>query len=322
MELTLHPEYEQYQADQALLARMGPAVAAWLAGGRSLKTETAVFSPAAVRQLLAELVELFHAYNRVLWQEFDFCRQCRGGCCVVGASQVTAVDALALTVLNEPLPDLPAQTHHDDRACVYLGDGGCTWPARWRPLKCQVFYCLGSGNWRLDAADAWYGRLTRRLQQTVTEHWPTLLRDYEAQSGRTLADLLADPLHFAEALTAVLDEWLIKPLETQLGVDDLLPDEPVYPHDAEPAPQTGAFIAEMMDRLEALPLGETAVADLYTDLETLQWVAAGHPDNSQALLAEIDAHCAAPHLPESRELDAIRRRIAAQVSLLCEKMEN
>ena len=319
MELKTHPEYERYQADGALLAAIGPALAEWLAAGEPLVTATAVFTPAAVRQLLADLVTLLQAYNRVLWQEFDYCRQCRGGCCVVGASQVTAVDVLALTVLDEPLPHLPGQTHHDDHACIYLGVGGCTWPGRWRPLKCQIFYCLGSGDWQLDAADERYGRLTRRLQAVVAAHWPDLLPAAEAQP---LVDGLADPLRFAAALTAVLTQELIAPLVAHLGLVAELARDNSGPVAADALSETQVFIAAMMAQLETLPDAETAVAQLYADLETLQWVAAGQPGNSQELLAEVGRHYAADRRPGNAALRVIHRQMAAQVSLLCEKMEN
>lgn len=316
MKLQNHPEHGRYQADKALLADIAPAVADWLAAGQPLATETAVFTPTMLRQLFAQLVDLFRAYNRVLWQEFDYCRQCRGGCCVVGASQVTAVDAVALTVLAEKLPDLPDQTKHDDRACIYLGVAGCTWPSGWRPLKCQIFYCLGSGDWQLDAADVRYGRLTHRLQQTVSAHWPPLLPGHEA-----LADLLADPLHFAEALTAVLQDQVISPLSHGLDLPDQPPDSHSSTGYADPLAGVPTFVAAMLERLDALPeAGATDVLDLYADLETLQWLAAGRPGNGRVLLQEVYGRYAQSRPADSPELADLRREMAAQVSLLCENL--
>ena len=86
MKLESHPEYRKYLADQALVTAVLAKFDAWVnedeRAARAWKT--------AVSRLSA----IFAEYNRVMWQEFPFCRHCLGGCCVVDASQVTALDAI------------------------------------------------------------------------------------------------------------------------------------------------------------------------------------------------------------------------------------
>ena len=124
---------------------------------------------------------------------------------MVGATDLKPLDYLALTLLDEPLPPLPERTGKDERACIYLAPEGCRWPARWRPLKCALFYCLGSGAVAVDASDARYEEIRAALEAALTPHLTRLL----PEAGDTLLPLLPDPVAFADALALALEERLL-----------------------------------------------------------------------------------------------------------------
>jgi len=176
MELKQHPEHDLYREHRQQMEDYRRAVTAWLAGDRAR---------AQVESLFSGLIPLLQTYNRILWQHFPYCSQCLGGCCVAGATDLKPIDYVALAFLNEALPTRPERTGLDARACIYLTPQGCSWPTRWRPLKCAFFYCLGSGAIAVDASDARYAEITEALQAAIA---PGL--------ARLLPDLCDGPRHF------------------------------------------------------------------------------------------------------------------------------
>lgn len=273
MILSQHPEYEKYVADRAFTEAVWVELALWVeeheAESQQLKT--------AVSRLIA----LGKQYNQIMWQAFPFCRMCLGGCCVVGASEVTAMDAAALFVLEETLPELPQQTRHDERACIYLGDRGCTWPALWRPLKCMLFFSLGRGHWQLESSDKRYDELRQALQAVLDESLPKIMGDYLIDT-----DELAEPISFAATLAQRLAAQFLPP---------------------HLARENGRFPAHTDSRqplLDIPMLTTQLLADppdmcdqFLSDLEQLEWILAGHPANEDDLLAEINGRYA-PHQHE------------------------
>lgn len=282
------------------------AVAAWResgealpnGGGRSWTVERA-------RDLLEVLIDLFHAYNRVLWRHFPYCGQCLGGCCVVDAADLKAVDYVALALLEEELPQRPARSPVSEAACIYLTPQGCSWPAVWRPIKCATFYCLGSGDWRLDAADARYEEITEALQEAVGEHLPAV-GQHVPLDEQALLDLLPDPVAFAGALAERLDETLVTALRTRYPA--LVPEEAAGSGEAgDPTADALAFIAEAVEALhDAPPAPDGLSADqLLADLETLEWVLLGRPARAEALLAEMAERYAVARPPAGDEVPSI-----------------
>jgi hypothetical protein len=276
MNLSQHPEYEKYLADRDLVYSIQAQLAEWL--------EVNEEAGGALTTAVSQLVNLFQEYNRVMWQVFPFCRMCLGGCCVVDASEVTAVDAAALTVLGHHLPVLPPQTHHDKRACIYLGEEGCTWPANWRPLKCMTFYSLGSGDWQLESSDERYDRLTQALRAVLDAHLPGILGE---DSGIDTEEL-ADPIAFAKTLSHLIAAQFLP--ETMLSENGRSPS---------PLPDATTIallaIAEISGQLLTNP---PDMADqLLADLEQFEWIVIGHPAREIEILAELNGRYT-PHIHE------------------------
>jgi hypothetical protein len=271
MRLTRHPEYEKYLDDQELVTAVLAILDPWLAaqGEAEQVWETAVF----------RLSAMFQEYNRVMWQVFPFCSSCLGGCCVAGASVVTPLDAAALGVLGFDLPMLPAQTHHDDHACIYLGARGCTWPAAWRPFKCMAFFSLGRTGWQLVSADADYSQLTEALQAVLDRHLPAIL----GEEAAALTRQLTDPIQFAAVLSMLLAQrFLPGDWDGENGRSPIIP--------LTAAATALNFIAEIM---EQILLDPPDMADqLMMDLEQFEWVVTGHPALEREILAEINSHYA------------------------------
>lgn len=292
MKASEHPEYDLFGQDRQLVERCRRAVAAWLESGESLADPRSdgngrSWTPQRARAFVLEVRRFFQAYNRVLWQEFSYCRTCRGGCCVVGASQVTHFDAVALALLEEPFPGQPQRAGPGD--CIYLTGEGCGWPAAWRPLKCWAFYCLGSGDWELDAADARYERITQALQGVLETHLPTLLEEYERQDGESFRSVLADPISFADKLGAALMEIFVAPFEERF---------PLGATRQTQAPGAGwqeavlAFIAEAVETVWAAPPAgperlPVSARQFLSDLETMEWCLVARPQKWEERLDEL-----------------------------------
>lgn len=279
MNLTQHPEYKKYLKDQEIMEAIKMALTPWLEdddeAGKALKTA------------VSQLTILFQEYNRVMWQEFPFCQMCLGGCCVVGASEVAAIDAAALTILGYDLPVLPAQTHHNERACIYLGERGCTWPADWRPLKCMTFFSLGSGDWELESSDERYDRLTEALRVVFDKYLPAILgANHEIDTQK-----LAEPIEFSATLSQRLAKQFL-PNNSSLHTHP-----PSFPPEPDPTTTALLAIAIIIEKIMANPPAN--IDQLLIDVEQFEWVVTGHPAQEDKILAEINGRYAAHTLPLS-----------------------
>ena len=286
MRVQEHAEFERYQRDAALVSSCRQAIAEWIKDGESIiAPDGVVWTPSRARELVGEIGGLFHQYNLVLWQSFSYCQQCRGGCCVAGASQVTAFDALALALLALPFPEVGPRAAAGD--CIYLGSTGCRWPSQWRPVKCWAFYCLGSGDWELDAADVRYERITAALRAVLREYLPGFLRLSEHGNRDPLHTFLADPIGFAEELGSALSEIFVAPFSAVYG-----PLDAQYPKSASNSAQREerrlareralAFIARAVEQLWQEPTsGQDQFLD---DLERLEWIVLQSPPDAREAL--------------------------------------
>jgi hypothetical protein len=297
-----HPEYIQSLRDRETVARCRKAVEAWRASG--LRVEVPAYglswTPASALDLVQELQALFGAYNRVLWEQFPYCRACSGQCCVNEASHVSPFDGIALALLDASLPDLPPDLPVNDRACIYLAGRACALPAAWRTIKCWSFFCLG-GLW--DPAvplGERYEELTGALRTVLQARIPEVLRRYEQESGDRLADHLHDPADLAAALDDALWELLVGPLHALYPLRDA--DEGQAPPAASQADtleeEVLAFVAQAMERAlsDPPPVPEelhVTPALLLEDLETLEWIVVGRPTHGKRLLKEMRARYAA-----------------------------
>lgn len=288
-----HVEYEKYQADAALVASCRDAITRWRASGEAIVAPGGVsWMPETARAFVVAIGRLFKQYNMVLWQQFDYCRRCGGGCCVPGASSVTAFDALALALLEQPFPEPGTAAARD---CIYLGDLGCRWPQAWRPIKCWAFYCLGSGDWTLDAADARYAQITEALAAVVGEYLPQAIRARENEEGLALQQFLTDPIAFAEALGGILVALFVAPFAAHDGTLTLQPEIGsaagiVTEEGADGAAQAAlAFIARETERIWlALEGGEGATGEsALDDLERLEWIILERPSGARQQLAQL-----------------------------------
>jgi hypothetical protein len=303
MRLEGHPEYIQALLDRETVARCRRAVEGWKAGRLELQVPAYGLSwtPESALSLVHELQDLFAAYNRVLWEQFLYCRACGGQCCVNEASHVGPFDGVAIALLETSLPDLPPNLPTTDRACIYLAGRACCLPVEWRTIKCWSFFCLG-GLWDPAAPlGKPYSDLTAALKAVVQTHLRRseclALRTYEEARGDPLVDHLHDPADFAAALDDALWEVLVGPLHARYPLlDEREPDAPTA--DADTAEdQVLAFVAEAMEQVlldppsvpEGLPL---TAAQLLEDLETLEWIAVGRPTHRARLLREMGARYA------------------------------
>jgi hypothetical protein len=295
MKLQEHPEYPLYQQASTLAQRCRQAVADWQAGGQSLYVPEYDWrwTPDLAQSFVQELIRFFAAYNRVLWQQFPYCSGCRGGCCVLHATQVTWFDGLALALLDQSLPLLPASIQTTSRGCVYLSAGGCSWPQSWKPVKCALFYCaLGDSPALITAA----------LLQIFDRHLPEPLQRYEAVDGRRLADSAADPVLLAVAFHRALHNIFANPFLARY-LPQAVPDQPDGPAVEKPGravldsviDETSLFLTQAMDEIGALPL---AADQILADLETLEWLLQGRPGQAQALLAKLYQRYAGAPPPE------------------------
>jgi len=315
-----HPEFAKHRAHGERAEEYWRAVASWRESGESLLGgEGRAWTVGQARGAMEALAELFGAYNRVLWHHFPYCRQCLGGCCVVDAADLKRMDYVALALMEEPLPQRPARSPVNERACIYLTPQGCSWPVTWRPVKCAAFYCLGSGQWRLDAADARYEEITQALRRAVGEHLPSLAQ-YVALDEQALLDLLPDPVAFADALAARMDKTLLAALHTRYPA--LVPERSAGAHaDEDPSAAALAFIAEAVEEVyaepppapDSLPL---SAEQLLEDLETLQWVLLGGPARGEALLAQMAKRYALVPPPAVGEAPSLWFRMRQQVERL------
>lgn len=282
-----HPEFDRFERDRELVTTCRRAVRRWIDQGTTIRAADGVqWTPESARAFIEEIGRLFRQYNLVLWRTFSYCRRCQGGCCVVGASQVTVFDALALALLEEPFPELAPRAAEAD--CIYLGAQGCRWPQGWRPIKCWSFYCLGSGDWTLDAADERYKQITQALQGVVQRWLPGVVREAEKAGRPAHQRFLTDPIAFANALGATLFDLFVAPFSSAYG----LAVEP------QPGPSAGdwhlsigasavdaalAFVAGAVDTVyegsqdNADNGSDDAINAFMADLEYLEWLLVTRP---------------------------------------------
>ena len=306
-----HPEYDLFQRDAQLVATCRRAIVAWIACGEEIVApDGVVWTPQRAHDFVREMGSLFQRYNFVLWRTFSYCRRCQGGCCVVGASQVTYFDALALALLEQPFPALAPRAAAGD--CIYLGEKGCRWPAQWRPVKCASFYCLGSGDWELDATDARYELITRALQEVVREHLPSYLRRYRRDANDPLDTFLTDPIGFAETLGAALIEIFVAPFSASYDIGVSLPGAPklgsIGADLRSPTQEALAFIAAAVETVWRTPSRDTTTSDeqFLADLECLEWIVMERPPDAgrelQVMLGRYEGREEAAVKGDSRAL--------------------
>lgn len=314
MDLTHHTEYQPvYLHHQRLAQDCQAAVTAWQASGEVLPVAAMdwQWTPITAHTFVSALSQLFHAYNEILWQEFNYCRECGGQCCVVDASDVRPFDLIAIALLGLMSPRLPPRLAAHPHDCIYLAGSQCTWPADWRTIKCWSFYCLGSGPWPATTAlGMLYQAVTARLQVVVDTHLPAPLALYERRHGLKFTDHLADPVDFSNVLHSACHELLVMPLYarfpsfTTAHVSHTQTSRtPIF---LMADPDVAEFITIATEELYAsspsAPAGIARSADeLLIDLDTLTWIIENQPAHRRQLLAELYAHYADAPVPRKGE---------------------
>ena len=229
MQLTQHPQYQLYVWDRELGQQVQEAVATWSANREPIVAEelSLCWTFERAQGFARALSLLAREYNRVLWERFPYCGECRGQCCVVDAVQVNVFDSLVLALLGQSLPALPAEIEATASDCIYRTGRGCAWPAVWKPVKCWAYYCLGrSGSeetryWhRADASDGRYAAIADELAWVVFEFLPGSLRRYQEVWADPLDYYLADPFDFADALNDALFQVFVSPFDRCYPVID------------------------------------------------------------------------------------------------------
>lgn len=115
-----------------------------------------------------ELAGAMQEYNRVLWQDLPYCRQCKDHCCGPVDWSNPDTDALMLGLLGVTPPVLYPREDESQEVCPYLTVEGCAYPTQWRPLTCSTYFCYktdGSGGADLDMAA--YEEVKERLTDTL-----------------------------------------------------------------------------------------------------------------------------------------------------------
>jgi len=299
MQLAGHPQYQAYLCQWASYGCCRRAMESWRANQQPLPLAWIDFSwtPERAEKFFRSLSNLLLEYNRVLWEFFPYCQSCRGGCCNAEGACIQPMDLLALAVLAEPFPVQAAERRVMTTSCIYRNGNGCNWPPAWRTLKCWLFYCLGPPsnqeclqNDRSGLLRDGYEQAAGKLLPSVESGLPDEMRLYEQVTGRQITGFLADPLSFAEELSRGLYTLFVAPFDRYFHVFD--------------QDQTGWFSEELSVRFiskdmvwnsvseilemtdDALPEGEERDR-LLSDVETLEWIILGHPENSKKLLEEL-----------------------------------
>ncbi len=315
MDLTLHPEYNPvYRYQQRLAQGCQAAVTAWQAGNDLLATaEPALqWTPTAAHTFVNGISQLFQAYNGVLWQDFHYCRQCGGQCCVVDASDVRPFDLIAMALLGLTPPVLPSRLAAKPTDCIYLDGAQCTWPTGWRTIKCWSFYCLGSGPWPATVAlGVLHDAVMIRLQAVVNRHLPLPLRAYETSHQMHFVDSLADPVLFAHTLHTACHDLLVAPLHARFPLFELSSPE----RSTAIVGRTPIFLIVDSDLYEFIttatetlyeappvaPVGTASVDQLLSDLETLTWIVENEPAQHKQQVAELYQRYADVPVPAKEE---------------------
>jgi len=182
MRVTSHPQYQLHLQRLARYERLRQAVTRWRATGTPLVVDRAepdgplVWSgPDAVR--LAQAVgQALIEHNRIIWQDFPFCRRCGGLCCADRSAYYDddvfgdEISLLLLTLLDLPAVTLPDEIPVAPADCIYRAPQGCMWSPVGRPWPCALFYCDGAeGGGRQDTPEAQeeYERLVDTLEAAL-----------------------------------------------------------------------------------------------------------------------------------------------------------
>ena len=330
MRLSQHPEYTKYLQDQETIERCRQAVAAWRTGGEPIWADKyeLCWTYERASAFVRSLVRMFQAYNRVLWEQFPYCRACGGGCCVLDASHVGPFDGIALALLDLSPPPLPEAVTARERECVYLSGQRCVLPVEWRTIKCWSFYCLG-GRWDPgQSLGEHHGALARALKGVVSVLLPEELRRYEQVRGQTLIAHLDDPTDLAQALNDALFEILVEPLHARYPLlDEAQAQDAAGQGDVPPIEEEVlAFVAQAMEQLyksapsalEGLPVSPD---HLLADLELLEWIVVGQPANQVRLLSEMHDRYAVLPAPGGRTQLTLERQLLDQVTALLDALD-
>lgn len=220
MELAQHPQYRTYVWDRELDRRCREGVAAWRASGEPIVAEKLAlcWTFEGAQAFARALSRLTQEYNRVLWEQFSYCRQCGGKCCVGYEPHVDVFDSIVLALLGQPLPVLPAEIEATAHDCIYRTAKGCVWPVEWKPVECWTYYCLGRsghegdrGRHRADPSDERYAAIAEELEYVLFRFLPEALHDCAVVWGEPLDLFLCEPLDFAEAFNDALFEIFLFP---------------------------------------------------------------------------------------------------------------
>ncbi len=326
MKTAHHPEYLAYRRDLRIFQQVQQAVKEWERDCRVIvatRPQMQWTYPQA-QVFIQSLSSLFQDYNRILWDQFPYCDQCRGQCCGVKASAVQLVDLFALAMLGRSLPLFPDQIQATGRDCIYNAGRRCGWPVEWKTVKCWLFYCLGGGDWMLgEPVSRHYHKISHELGQLMQARLPEALRNYEIYSGDRFTEHLIDPLDLANTFCCAMQRILIDPFlnaffpgdqELALhGKKEIITDVLVSSGGLH------AFIAEVAAELEQsspkpASSSKPEMGQMLEDLEALEMIALGHPGNEKRLLTEMYArysHAAGPKKGNRASL-AYRMRIQIQ----------
>ena len=224
MRLVEHPQYQSYVQAQKDEWRCRRAIAHWQACGEPIIEETFSLSwtPESARALVRSISRMFDEYNRVVWTEFPYCRQCGGQCCKASVSYVTPFDLIAQILLDQSLPELPEEIEATAEDCIYRTSGGCAWPENWKPIMCWSYYCLGRGDANLlGSLDALHDPITERLEVVIRDLLPDELHRYEQVYDEPLSTHLGEPLDLDNVLGDALFEIFLAPFNDRYAVIDV-----------------------------------------------------------------------------------------------------
>ena len=299
MRLDQHPEYKatyfaHHRHDQVCRS----AIAQWQTSDETLYVPaydwTWTFS--AAQNFVKDLSALLLRYNRMIWEDFSYCRNCGGQCCMVGASTVTTFDFMALALLNENLPVLPDHIQANVHDCIYRTAQGCAWQGSWRTLKCWLFYCLSGNYGDLESLRAQYRLIARQLKPDFEAALPEILRRYEHKQQMRFVAYLEDPLGLNDVLRQALDQVLVEPFNKHFDVFETMPTASEANNQKGTAipllePDILAFMAEvaslLSDEAPNSTLDELTQQHLQDDLDLLEWVIWGQPQRTPQLLDEM-----------------------------------
>ncbi|MCP4537956.1 MAG: hypothetical protein GY832_12500 [Chloroflexi bacterium] len=196
MKLTQHSKYLILQQSREIDQRCQEAMAAWKASGEPISVEeySLRWTLEQTQVFVRELSHLIQEYNRVLWEQFPYCRQCSGHCCRAELSPILdEFDSIALTLLGRSFPELPKEIEATDRDCIYRTARGCAWPAEWRPTRCWSFFCLGQSEHQKDEQQK-QSDLARKRYDEIVDQLTWVVLDFMPEPLRMCGDVWQDPL--------------------------------------------------------------------------------------------------------------------------------